>query len=116
MNKKKGPKASNSLKGFISGSLIIGGAINPFNIVIQILLIVVGILVLMDALLMYGKNVFPATTTIAAILGAVLAVIFTLIGYSSYFLSLMMFIFVVLYLYYLAAKKGVYLRMRNKKE
>ncbi len=112
---KAGPKAGNSLKGFLAGSLIVGAVINPMHILFQIILVVGGILMLMDALVNYWKNVFPGTTTIMAIIGAIFSVTLTIYGYAYYYLALVIFIFIVLYLYYMVAKKGIYQKMQEKK-
>jgi uncharacterized membrane protein YhaH (DUF805 family) len=108
MNERKyTSRSSNALRGFLSGSLIIGSVINPYSIVIQIILFLVGLAILLDALLLFGRNVHPATTSCMALLGAILAVIFTVIDYAHFYIAIMFFVTVLLYIYVFLTRERI---------
>lgn len=108
MNTKKyTSRGMNSLKGLLAGSLIIGGVINPYSIIIQIILFLVGLAVLLDALLLFGKDTHPATTSVMALIGAILAVIFTVINYSHFYLAIVFFVTVLLYIYVSLTRESI---------
>lgn len=98
-------RGSNALKGFLSGSLIMGSIINPYSIIVQVVLLIIGFLMLLDAILIFGKNVHPATTSAMAVTGAVVAVLFTLLGYIHLYLSVMIFLSILLYVCMFAARE-----------
>lgn len=100
MNERKyTSRSSNALRGFLSGSLIVGSVINPYSIVIQIVLFLIGLAMLLDSLLLFGRNVHPATTSCMALLGAILVVIFTVINYAHFYIAIMFFVTILLYIY-----------------
>jgi hypothetical protein len=105
ITKKHTSRGINTLKGFLSGSLIIGSVINPYSIIIQLIMFLVGVAVLMHALLLYGKNIHPATTVSMAIIGGVLSILFTFIGYAHFYMALIFFVTILLYIYISMVRK-----------
>lgn len=114
--KKEGKSMwSNALKGFLAGSLIIGSVINPLTLPIQIILFIIGILILLDALLLYGKNTHPGTTSVISLIGAVFSILFTALNYVYFYLAIILFVSVLLYIYRLSIREKISER-RGKKE
>ncbi|NIO23219.1 MAG: hypothetical protein GTN38_04305 [Candidatus Aenigmarchaeota archaeon] len=108
MNEKKyTTRSTNALRGFLSGSLIIGSVINPYSIVIQIILFLVGLAILLDALLLFGRNIHPATTSFMALIGAIITTIFTFINYAHFYLAIIFFVAVILYIYVFSTRERI---------
>ncbi len=96
----------NALKGFLSGSLIIGGAINPYSLPVQAILFLIGLVMLLDAYFLYGKDNHPATTSFLALFGAVFSTAFTLLGYAAFYLAVMLFVTALVYAHFYVTRKG----------
>jgi len=107
MKDKYTSRGINALRGVLAGSLIIGSVTNPYEIPIRLILFLVGLAVLLDALLLFGKNVHPATTSCMALIGAILAVIFTVIEYAHFYLAIMFFVTILLYIYIFLTRERI---------
>ena len=87
-----------ALKGFLAGSLISGGIANPYGIGIQAGLFVIGLLVLLDTLLPSGKEMYGVTTAMTSIAGFIIALLLSWMGYSLYYLALVVIVTVLVYI------------------
>lgn len=108
--RKHTSRGINVLKGFLSGSLLVGSVVNPYSIIIQLIMFLVGAAVLMHALLLYGKHTHPATTVFMAVIGGVLSILLTVTGYAHFYLALIFSITVLLYIYISLVREGVVIR------
>ena len=99
------------LKGFLSGSLIVGSIINPFGIV-SILLFIIGAYVFIDTVIPFGEDPYPVLTVICAFIGSVIVFI---ISYSGLAVPYMALVVVITILLYLSKIQGVYSLRTHKK-
>jgi len=87
-----------ALRGFLAGSFISGSIANPYHIAIQIVLFVIGLLVLMDILLPAGKGMYGVTSVSAAVAGFIITLLFSMFGYSTYYLVFVIIVTVLVYI------------------
>ncbi|MBL7206677.1 MAG: hypothetical protein ISS36_03705 [Candidatus Aenigmarchaeota archaeon] len=86
------------IKGFISGSFIISGLVNPYGFLLQAILVVIGVVVFLDALFPHNDRIFPIETTIFFVIGAVISFLLSIYGFGILFLIVLVIISVILYL------------------
>ncbi|RLJ07851.1 MAG: hypothetical protein DRP16_02630 [Candidatus Aenigmatarchaeota archaeon] len=88
------------VKGYISGSLIIGAVFNPYGIFIQILLFIIGLAVFFDTIFPLERMMYAVQICLSSIFGGVITLILSLTNQASVY---MLFIFIATVLMY--AKK-----------
>jgi uncharacterized membrane protein len=107
MKEKYASRGGNALRGLLAGSLILG-VVNPYEIPVLMVLFIAGLAILLDALLLFGKNIHPATTSFMALIGAIFSVIFSVAGYAHFYLAIIFLVTALLYVQaFLAREKTV---------
>lgn len=86
------------LKGFLSGSLIVGSLVNPYGFSLQSILFLTGFLVFLDGIIYVEKDASVGITILTLIIGGLTAGILTILGLS---LMYMILIFLITLIYYL---------------
>lgn len=95
----------NSLRGFLAGSLMTAGLINYFNAAGQITLFIIGLLVLIDSLMLHGRDTHIATTLFFAVMGGVVSIFLTLLYYGFVYIAVVIVAIFLLYLHRLTKSK-----------
>ena len=114
--KKTTSKGVNSIRGFLAGSLIIASLINSFNIFGQIVLFIIGLLVILDCIMLHGRDTHILTTLFFAVIGGAVAILLTLFGYGIVYLTVIGVIVFLVYVYRFIIMKGVVGQPEKSKE
>lgn len=114
--KKTTSKGVNSIRGFLAGSLMIASLINFFSIFGQIVLFFIGFLVLMDCIMLHGRDTHILTTNLFAVIGGIISIILTLYGYGLVYLTVVGVIVFLMYVYRFIIMKRVVGQPEKQKE
>ncbi|RLB32406.1 MAG: hypothetical protein DRH12_19535 [Deltaproteobacteria bacterium] len=87
---------SSSIKGFLSGSLMVGGVVNDYGTIIQIVIFITGFLLFLDIFLTVGKELYVVVIIMSMFSGGMLTLFLSLTGYSLFYM-VMVFSAVLLY-------------------
>jgi len=68
-----------AVKGWLSGSLFFGAIVGGFDVSVQIVLIIIGLLLFLDSLYQFGQTTFVLTTVLFFVLGG-LVIFFAYLG------------------------------------
>jgi hypothetical protein len=94
---KSKPMCSSVIKGFLSGSLIVGSLINPYGMPVQLFMLIVGLVMIFDALFVFGRDCRPVTTMLSCVLGAIVVSVFTIISCSGLYLAVVFALIILVY-------------------
>ena len=102
------------LKGILGGSLLVGGLVNNFGFIIQLVLVLFGFLIIFDGVMVTGKGVFIIICLISAVIAGVATLVVSAIGLGTPYLTAA---FIIAFLVYM----GGFLRpmgglLREKKD
>lgn len=102
------------LKGILGGSLFVGGMVNNYGFIIQLVLVLFGFLIIFDGVMVTGRGVFIVICLISAIIAGVATLVISATGFGTPYLTAA---FIIAFLMYM----GGFLRpmgglLREKKE
>jgi hypothetical protein len=80
------------------GSLLVGGLVNDFGIIIQLILVVFGFLIIFDGVMVTGKGVFIVICLISAIIGGAAALVLSATGLGTPYLTAAFIIAFLMYM------------------
>lgn len=95
---------------------MIASLINFFNIFGQIVLFFIGLLVLVDCIMLHGRDTHILTTLFFAVIGGVVAILLTLFGYGLVYLTVVGVIVFLMYVYRFIIMKRVVGQYEKPKE
>ena len=102
--------AKSVVSGFLSGGLVLGGIILPLGFA-NVLLFLIGIYVLLDTVIQYGRMSYPVQTIVSFITGGVVVSVAVFSGYGTAYLIV---IIILTLLVYLRKIKRFYHRRLNR--
>jgi hypothetical protein len=85
------------LKGFIAGFLVGAGVFNPFGTAVQLVLVVLGALVFLDAAIPSGRAVHGFTVIVLAMTGGLVVFVLSMTGNAFIFVVIAVIIAVLIY-------------------
>lgn len=95
---------------------MIASLINFFNAFGQIILFIIGFLVLLDCVMLHGRDTHILTTLFFAVIGGAVAILLMLFGYGLAYLTVIFVIIFLMYVYRLIIRKGVMGQPEKPKE
>lgn len=93
-----------ALQGLLAGSLIAGGLLAPVGWGAQAVLFVMGVFIFIDSLIPNGQTSMMATVAFA-ILGAIISILSVALGFSPYWVSLVVGVAILFYFVKLSRKR-----------
>ena len=85
------------LRGFLSGSLVVGSIINPAGIA-SVMIFLIGIYAFIDTLFPYGKNSYPVLTVVFFIIGSFVVLFFTFSGWVLPYMAAIIVVTIIMYI------------------
>lgn len=85
------------LKGLLAGSLMVGALLSSFWFPWRILLFVGGLLIFLDGMLPYGRELHTGSVLAMTIVGGAISLVLTFLGGSTAYLVLVVIVGVALY-------------------
>ena len=102
------------LKGILGGSLFVGGFVNSYGFIIQLVLVLFGFLIIFDGVMVTGKGVFIVICLISALIAGAATLVLSATGLGTPYLTAA---FIIAFLVYMGGfikpMGGV---LREKKE
>lgn len=94
-----------SIKGWLSGSLVVGAILGNFGIGIQIFMLIIGILLFIDLIFPFGITMFGVSATIFFVLGGIISFYFLIIDALIYYVVFCLAVVIISYAYSTHAKR-----------